>query len=477
MKITLFKMDAGLTKPGLFARQCFAEHLGLGYIASMLIQEGHDVKLMYQDSSPSVFTRKIIDTKPDILCATSMTYTHPITRDILNLVKSELPNLKTIVGGDHVSGWLKSVDDSAIDFIVRGEGEDTIVDLVRAIENGEDTSEIPGIGYYKEGVRKTSDREKRMNLDELPFPHRTEEILDNTAFFSVMDPAPSQIRRLSAVIGSRGCPFNCDQCGSKNTLGSKARWRSAKKVADEIESVISGFGTNMLVFYDLTFNLRKDRVLELCGELTSRGVQKNVKWYTIARVANNSGKAMLDRDMLQAMYDAGCRKLGFGIETFDEGLQRSYNKSLDTGVLEETLQIADEIGILSRGFMMLSPDETQDSIDAAKRLLKRLPLYEIRFTCLTPFPGTPFYEQCKKDKRILSDDFSRYASEEIILKPSNFTIQELYKARLEIFREFMNSPEYQARVRNKIRRNPNFEQGFKEYFELLEKQGVLEWSL
>jgi len=477
MRVTLFKMDSGLTKPGLFARQCFSDHIGLGYITSVLINEGHGTRVMYQDSSPSVFARKIIDTKPEILCATSMTYTHPVTRDILNLVKSELPDVTTVVGGDHVSGWPQSVDDAAIDFIVLGEGEDTIVELVRGLEKGEKEPDIGGIGYFREGVVLTEPRKKRKDLDSLPFPYRDEEILANTAFFSTMDPPPSQTRNLAAVISSRGCPFNCDQCGSKNTLGTITRWRSAANIVDEMEELNRKFGTNTVIFYDLTFNLRKEKVMQLCSELVSRGLQDRLKWYTIARVADNAGRPMLDREMLQAMHDAGCRKLGFGIESFDEGLQRSYNKSIDTGLLQQTLQISDEVGILNRGFMMLSPDETPASIEAARKTLRELPLYEIRFTCLTPYPGTPFYDQCRERGIVMSNDFSRYSSEEIVLRPTNFTVQQLYRARKEIFRDFVNSPEYQARVRGKIRRDPNFEQGFMEYFALLRQEGVIGWSL
>ena len=473
MKVTLFKMEPGATKgPGLFTRQCHTEHLGLGYIASILMKEGHFTNLLYQDSSPITFAKKIVETNPEVVCATSMTYTHTLTRDVLGMIKSELPNIKTIVGGDHVSGWPKSVDDQAIDYIVRGEGEDTILELINTLENKRDASNIPGIGYYKEGVIMTEPRMKRTDLDKLPFPYRNEEILDRTSFFSVMDPSSSQMIRLGAIITSRGCPFNCKQCGSKNTLGVKTRWRSAKNVVDEMQYLKDKFGTNTLIFYDLTFNLRRDKVLELCNEIITRGLS-DIKWYTIARISDNTGKPMLDREMLQAMHSAGCRKIGYGIETFDKGLQNVYNKSNSIEVVEEILHTADEIGILNRGFLMLSPWETEESLNAAKRMLKRLPLHEIRFSCLTPYPGTLFYEECRQKDIILSDDFSRYSSDELILRPTNFTISELYKLRFSIFKEFINSSEYQARVKDKIKRNPNFEQGFKEYFSLLESQEVM----
>ena len=470
-------MDAGLSQPGLFTRQCFAEHLGLGYIASSLQKAGHDVELLYQDTTPLKFAQKIVDTKPNILFATSMTYTHPVTRDMLSMIRAELPNIKTIVGGDHISGHPKSIDDIAIDFGIIGEGEDTAVELVNAIENRKNTSNISGITYFDNGVKLTEPRKKRTNLDDLPFPYRTDEIMNSTSFYSVMDPSPSKMKALGAIVASRGCPFNCDQCGSKNTLGTKTRWRSAKNVADEMEELRDRFRTNTLIFYDLTFNLKKDKVIELSKEIISRGLEKDMKWYTLARIADNNGRPMLDREMLQAMHDSGCRKIGYGIETFDQGLQNNYNKSLSTKVLEDTLHIADEIGILNRGFMMLSPDETLESLKKTKEMVKKMPLYEIRFTCLTPFPGTPFYNKCQEDNSIFSEDFARYSSDEMILKPSNFTLQELYNQRLELFTDFVNAPEYQARVRDKIKRNPNFKQGFKEYFSSLKQRKVLNWEL
>lgn len=475
--VTLFKMDADASQPGILTRQCAAEHLGLGYIASSLDGAGHDVKLLYQDTTPLKFAQKIVDTRPDILGATSMTYTHQITRDILGMVKSELPYVKTIIGGDHISGYPKSIDDVAIDYGVIGEGEDTVVELVDAIRNGRDTSNIAGIAYFDNGVKLTEPRKKRNNLDDLAFPYRSDEIMNNTRLYSTMNIPMSKIKSLGAIVASRGCPFNCGQCGSKNTLGTKTRWRSAKNIADEMEGMRDKYGTNAIIFYDLTFNLRKDKVLELSKEIVSRGIQKDISWYTLVRVADNKGVPLLDKEMLEAMHDAGCRKLGYGIETFDEGLKNNYNKSLSTNVLEDVLRTSDEAGILNRGFLMIGPNETKDSLEMARRMLRKIPLHEIRISSLTPFPGTPFYDKCKEEGSILTEDFAKYSSDEMILRPDNFTVAETNNLKSELFNDFMNSPEYQTRIREKVERNPEFKEGFKEYFDILRERSILNWEL
>lgn len=485
MKISLIKTADNFTETsiyssqqngkGVLTRQHYGEHLGLGYVASALKQGGHKVSLMYQLEDINNFTRRIYDLSPDVVMATSLTGAFNNTKTIFRNLKDLNSEIITVVGGDHISGHPKSVDDVAVDFGIIGEGEDTSLDLIKSIESRADPRKVRGIVYKDsdQGVIVNSPAEPITSLNNLSFPLRTQESISQTGFSAIFDPSPSKSLPMGIFYSSRGCPYKCKECSSKNTLGVGVRYRSIDNVIEEIKEVKKTFGIKAMTFYDLTFNANRKHIEDLCYGLIEAGIGLN--WYAMARITSPSGKPMLDKDILGLMHEAGCRKVSFGIESFDQDVLDYYGKKADLEQIRETLEQTDRAGMINRVFLMLGNKDSSGSIKRTLEGLMTCPIHEIRISILTPFPGTKFYDECQEREDLITSDWTKYTGDYSILKPNHFSRpSDLIVERERMFREFMNSPIYQQRMKEKIRRNPEFAEGVKEYFNFLKNKKIIQ---
>lgn len=471
-QITLVEASAGLHKPGIFTRHSCFEPLALEYLSAVLEREGYKTTILQQRGEPSSeFLKKIFETKPDLVAFSTFTHSFPYSKYLAEMVKRTDNRIYTIFGGVHVSSIPESVGDKSIDFAVLGEGEYTLLDLVKTLENSGNLEDVTGIAYLDNGIKITKQRERITDLDELPFPSRPKKILEKTKIHTLMYPTKSEQRGVASIAYSRGCLFGCSYCASKNVWGRQVRWRSAKNVVDEIESLQEGFETNTLFFTDLTFNLNKERVIELCDEIRRRNIFVN--WYAMLRATSPDGSLLVDEELIMKMAEAGCRKVSYGLESFIPKIQEQYNKKGDLSVLRRVLEIGDQIGLINKANLIIGEPryETIETLEATKTLLIDLPLDELRISFLTPFPNTSIYLECEKEGRITTRDWSSYSSDEPILKLDNLTKEELIKAREAIFSSFYQNPNYLKRVELKVKLFPHLRKSYEEYFDFLKRKG------
>ena len=484
MKIVLIKPADSLAESsvytsqkenkGVFTRQHYGEHLGLGYIAASLQKAGHEVYLLYQLQSISDFTKQILDLNPDIVMATALTGAFNTAKAIFRNLKDINPRIITIIGGDHISSHPQSVDDVAIDYGIIGEGELTSINLVDAIQKNTNSRLIPGIAFVdcNSGLIINLPANKIKNLDELPFPFRTSESISQTRFSAIFDPASSKALPMGIFYTSRGCPFNCKECSSKNIFGQGVRYRSIENVISEIKLIKKKFGIKAMTFYDLTFNANKKHVEELCNALIKEKI--NLHWYAMTRATLPNGTAMLDKSLLELMFDSGCRKISFGIESFDAKISSSFEKKSNSRQLTEILGAADSSGIINRAFLMLGYNDSPESLQANLVGLEKYPIHEVRISILTPFPGTLFYNECLKNKLFLTFDWTKFTGDYSILNPLYFnSASDLLIERKKLFQKFIKSDFYSNRMKEKIKRNPWFKEGVKEYFQFLKTKNIL----
>jgi radical SAM superfamily enzyme YgiQ (UPF0313 family) len=287
-----------------------------------------------------------------------------------------------------------------------------------------------------------------------------------------MYPTRSEQKGVACLAYSRGCPYGCSYCASKSIWGKIVKWRSAKNTVDELKQVQRRFGTNTAFFTDLTFNLEKDKVLELCREITEQKI--SVNWYAMLRIVSPDGSLLVDEELLDAMKKAGCSKIGYGLESLIPEIQEKYDKRGEINILEQVLDYGNQIGIINKAFLIIGEPrfETRETLELTKELLRGLSLDELRISFLTPFPNTLTCFESKQEKRMLTKDWSRYTSDEPILKADNLTREELVEAREEIFKDFYQNPNYEKRIRFKVKRFPHLKKSYEEYFEFLEKKGV-----
>ena len=354
---------------------------GVLYLSSYLKQAGHQVYFLdgfhnSVDAMIALIRRENIR----VLGLTAVSYHWRKGLDAIEAIRCQFPDLYIVVGGAHVNAVKgEALEDShAIDCVVHGDGEETLVEIVSRLEAG--VSDMAGIlgAITREHVNE--DRPSIKDLDSMPLADRSLVQLKDYR------PSPFYYRRLpfTAIIGSRGCPYRCTFCHTE----TQTRLRSPESLVAEIEHLQRNYGVQEVVFYDDTFTLNKRRVYQFCELLLRRGI--SLSWSANARCDS------IDADLLRAMKGAGCWRLLFGIES---GNQKTLDAMLKNESLDEIrhgIALTQSAGIDTYGMFILGyPGESyQDGLNTIQ-FAKDLKLDYANFCAVTPFPGTQLYREVK----------------------------------------------------------------------------------
>lgn len=458
---------------GEFTRKNNFEPLGLQSIAAIAVGRGYSVNIYQQDGQieDSVFFDEVLKDSPDIIAAYTMAYNFNSSKDLAEEAKRQNSNINIVFGGPHVSSCPQSLEDllrnGTIDFGIRGEGDYSFNNLADSIDNPD--LDISGLVYLENGKLKINPHQNRIkNLDNLPFALRNTDILNKTKIGSIMYPNKANQISPATIAYSRGCPFSCSFCDSKNIWGSNVYWRSPKNVVDEMQELKEKYGTNTVFFSDLTFNANPDKVHELCDEISDRNL--GIDWYVLARAATPDGsRALIGKDLLSHMKDAGCNKIGWGIESVIPEVQAKFNKRIPNELIKEIIQEGHELGILNKALLILG-DTKYESPETVKRtidLLKEITFDEVRTSFLTPFPGSPLYKEAKENGDLLTEDWSDFDTNKPILRCDNFTPEELIEARKKITSEYYQSKEHNDMISKKMKKFPELKPSYEEHIGFL----------
>ncbi|NCS71533.1 MAG: radical SAM protein, partial [Candidatus Aenigmarchaeota archaeon] len=404
--------------------------LGLAYLASVLRKEGHEVLIYDADCnvSPSKmdFTR-LEDSYPDYLKSLK-DENHPILQEVSHTISNFNPDIvgitvwttfaasafkiaslckeydrsvPVVMGGPHVSikydEVLKICPD--VDFLIRGEGEETFLELVRMIgerwgNKNATFNNIKGISYRQNGeMVHNPQREFVKDLDAIPFPAR--DLLLNKDSYNSED--------MGLLMTSRGCPYNCSYCAT-GIWKRKVRYRSVDNIIKEIKFLIDAYGTKQFTFKDDSFTVNKKRVLELCDRLIKEKI--NINWDCNTRVN------LINEDLLSKMKKAGCNSIKVGIETGSEKILKLMRKGITFEQCRKSANLFRKVGIHWTGYFMMGlPSETKEEVYQTLKFMKELKPDFASFSVYEPFPGTELFEiGIKKglvqDKRTLEDFYT-----------------------------------------------------------------------
>ncbi len=381
--------------------------LGLAYLAAALTAAGIEVKILDLVVFPyrrAMLQQIIEEFEPQIagLTAVTMTFDHAIgvVRDIKDIDQ----RIVTVMGGPHVTfcaqDTLARYPD--LDIIVLGEGERTIVDLSLTIEEKRDWNQVEGIAYRGDsGFAHTPKRAPITNLDDLPDPAR--EMLPLGRYRALGMPV--------SLTTSRGCPFKCIFCAGRKMVGARIRYRSARRVADEM-AYLKTLQFHQINIADDLFTANRAHCLAVCNEIIDRGL--DIQWTSFARVDTVSD------DMLSRMKDAGCSAVSFGIESGNPRILKTIKKGITRDQVVEAVKMCRRTGITPfASFILGLPGETPQTIKETMDFgeqLKALGL-SFGFHLLAPFPGTEIREKSSKfGIRILTDDWSQYHANRAIVE-------------------------------------------------------------
>ena len=347
--------------------------LGPAYVAASLREAGHEVRLLdctflTRDDALELALAAGADVV-GIYCMATM------LDDCLWFARRLRGRCRLLVAG----GPLPTCDPDAFrndfDVVVRGEGEQTMCEVVAAHEAGADVSAVPG-------TAGAPPRPFAPDLDAIPYPAR--QLLPNARY--IRHGRRRYGHAVTTVMSTRGCPFACDFC-SNVVFGSTFRERSPGSVVDEVEEALA-LGYDRISFADDVFTLKRERVVAICAEIERRGLR--FSWECLGRVD------ALDEPTALAMKRAGCTTVFFGIESGDDRILRLMNKQITAAQAASAVEAAHRAGLEVGAFFILCyPGETDDTVLETLRFAGSLPLDYLGLTMPYPLPGTGLYERVK----------------------------------------------------------------------------------
>lgn len=421
--------------------------LGLLSLGAVLEKNGYEVKVYDSDLRNSTVEQMIDFTRdynPDfigIYCNTA-NY-HRVINYADNLKK--ISKAPICLGGPHpVIDPIDVLKNEFVDLVIMGEGELTIIELLDSLNNGKDISNIKGIAFKKmDGTPAVNPkRELIQDLDTLPMPAR------HLVEIKKYRPSPHHYKELpmTTMIVSRGCPFGCTYCASRNVWGRSYRSRSVDKVIEEIKFLIKIYGIKNINFWDDLWGMRKEWTEEFCKRMIDEKIK--ISWSCERRVDT------VDLDILKLMKKAGCYSIFYGIESFDQDCLDAVNKGIKVEQAQKVMRLTKKAGIeLRANFILGLPNETPQKVKAMlKKICKINPDY-IKFNIMTPYPGTALYQEVKSGKwGIFKEDPNKSTGYFATFLPYGYkSFEELEAMRKYAFRKFHFRPRYILRRLSKIR--------------------------
>jgi anaerobic magnesium-protoporphyrin IX monomethyl ester cyclase len=364
--------------------------LGISYLAASLQKAGHDVHLLdctFLKKKEAL--EKALAVNAEVAGITCMA---TLRQEALWFAEKLRSTTRLLVAG----GPLPTCDPAPFlqyfDVVVRGEGEQTMVEIVKAFEECLGFGAIPGIACRKEsigghqegdGLLITADRPFIKNLDLLPFPAR--ELLPNQAY--IRHGKKKSGYSITTVMSSRGCPFRCEFC-SNVVFGGSHRERSPHSVVDEIEDAL-GLGYDRISFADDVFTLNRERVVQICDEIKRRKL--DFSWECLGRVDS------MDDAAARAMKEVGCARIYFGIESGSDPILKLMDKKISSEQARQAVQAAHDAGLeVGAFFILFYPGETDETVLETLRFAASLPLDYLGLTMPYPLPGTALYDRVKE---------------------------------------------------------------------------------
>jgi len=441
MNIALIYPYAATAHSKLDKKSAKGMPIGIAYLGAYLEKEGHNMNLVDAealDLSIEDTIKEALKNNPKLVGISCETVSIMEAYKLVKKIKEENPEIKTMIGGSHASSTPKKTLSSSeyLDFVIYGEGEITLLELVKAIEENKSFEDINGLVYKKNNeIIINKPRKLIENLDSIPFPARHLLPL-NKYIHSIF------WEKTTIMITSRGCPNNCIFCGSKMTFGRRARFRSVKNVIKEIDEIVNKFKIKNIVMNDDTFTLNKQRTIKICKEIIKNNF--DIKFLCASRVNT------MDQEVADYLEKAGCKIVTFGIESGDEQILKNIKKGIDLNQVKKAVEAVKNTSMEAHGsFMFGNPGETEETMKKTIEFAKSLPLDKYQFSITTPFPGTELWDIAKKEGGIKTEDFSQfYFYNCVSYVPTGLTEKKIKEYQKKAYNECFDSTKSGIKMRN-----------------------------
>ncbi len=388
---------------------------------------------LYSDDSHLL--RRIHSFNPDVVGISAITQEANNLHLIASMVKSFNKRIITVAGGPHPTQFFEDVlKDENIDFVIRGEGEESFHKFVDAIDNGRKDYNIEGLAYREGKIVKDNGRALlKESIENLPYPDY--DGIEIEKYFQHFSMSTLGKRRFMAISTSRGCPYECIYC--HNLFGRRYRAMSPERVISEMEYLIKNYNITDFEFVEDIFNLNRERTERILNKIIERRFNIRLAF------PNGLRSDLLNEELIRKFKMAGTVFISFAVETGSPRLQKYINKRLHLEKVKRMIEIASDMGILCNGFFIIGfPSETREEILRTIDFALNSKLHTAYFFILNPFRGTILYEQNKYllekiGNRYVYEDYSYFTGP---FNLSNVPTDEILGLQSMAYRKFYSNP-------------------------------------
>lgn len=414
-------------------------HLGLGYLAAAVRRTGREVRILdcpRENIDEAGLLAAVDEWRPDVVGLSAFSPDLPVLRRICRRLREGHPGLRLVVGGPHPSCLPEHCFEylPELDFAFVGEAELGLVGLLDRLDaGGGDWAAVPGLAWRRDGGVVVNPARFEPDLDTLGMPawDLLRPGLSSTA------PHGAFVRRLpvAPIITTRGCPFPCTFCAARNVSGRLLRSRSLEAIFEEIDHLVVRHGVRELHIEDDNFTFHKEFALGFCDGLLRRGL--DLTWCC----PNGVRLDTLDRELLELMKRSGCYSVSVGIESGSDRVLRDIRKRLDTEEIRRRLELVRAAGIKTTGFFIIGfPGESEAEIRQTMRFARTLPLDRAQFSTFLPLPGTPYFDDYRREHPLATIPWEQFFTTEVVEPPAGLTRRRMLSLQRNAFLRFYLRP-------------------------------------
>lgn len=432
--------------------------LGLAYIGGALKRAGHPFTVIDTVAeAPTTHTKylrgylvglrfdRILERIPadaDVVGITAV-FTHewPTVVVLIEKIRAAYPHMRIVIGGEHVTSMPEfCMATSKADFVVMGEGEETIVELARVIERGDDPATVDGIAYRaNREIRVNKRRQRCTDVDDIPWPaweaFDLKTYHDQKFFFGMYSPYLT-----IPLLATRGCPYQCTYCSAPNMWTPRWIPRDYRKVVDEIEYYVNHFGARNFPFQDLTAIVRKDWIVGFCREILARKL--DITW----QLPSGTRSEAIDDEVAELLRQSGMISMAYAPESGSQTTRKLIKKKMHDDRLFESIRAAVKADLNVACFMVLGfPHDRLEHLEETLPFVERLAdegVEDMQVTFYMALPGTELFYNLYDAGKIVVDRkyfFHILAGSSIIPSVSYcdaLTLRQLLVWKLRLFFRF-----------------------------------------
>ena len=379
----------------------------------------------------------ISSSNPDIVASSSLATcnTYSVIRT-LETAKKIVPKALTVTGGQHFTATAQESLElyPEIDAIARGEGEQTLAELVKNAENKTAFSEIKGLSFrHERKIVHNKPRPLIENLEELPFPgyHLVAENMQKYHFSGMAGKKASY----ALIEGSRGCQHECTFCSQWRHWQGRWRLKSAKRIADEMEYCHREFDSKFVWLTDDNFGTGS-RPAEIAEEIISRKISDDVTWFVQARCDD----IIQNKEILPKLRKSGLTWVLLGVENSNPLTLEQFKKGITPQDAKQAVKLLKENDILAHAMIIIgNRKDTHQTIAQLKEFANELDPDFIMFGILTPFPGTEIFREADQNGWIMDRNWSHYDMIHAIMPTETLSTKEVQEELYSCYRDYYGS--------------------------------------